>query len=87
MAKRTALIQVEREERESNQAVIRRFTKAVRASGIVQEAKKKQFRLRPKSEQMQKRSALRRLEKKQEHEKLYKLGKVDDSKRSHKRRS
>ncbi|MDP3982149.1 MAG: hypothetical protein Q8P70_01205 [bacterium] len=87
MAKRVALIQVERDERESNQSVIRRFTRAVRASGVVQEAKKKRFRLRPKSNQMQKRSALRKLEKRAEYEKQDKLGKINDSPRSRKGRS
>ncbi|HUW71702.1 MAG TPA: hypothetical protein VMV66_00690 [Candidatus Humimicrobiaceae bacterium] len=70
-------IEVKKQERESSQNLIRRFTRSIQRSGILLRARKTQFKKREKSEQMKKRAALRREEKKKEYEELKKLGKTD----------
>ena len=68
--------EITRQERETNQALIRRFSRRLKNSGILINAKKSQFRKRPKSLQMRKKTVLRKLERKLEFEKQRKLGKV-----------
>ena len=68
-------LEAKKGERENSQSLIRRFTKRVQRSGILLRARKIRFRGRIKSQQMKKRTALRREEKKQEYKKLKKLGK------------
>ena len=68
--------EIKRKERETNQALIRRFTKRLRDSGVLINAKKSQFRKRAKSAQMKKRAVLRKIETKQAFEKKRKLGLV-----------
>jgi len=67
-------LQVKRQEKESSQSLVRRFLQKLRRSGILIEARKRQFRVRNKSKQLKKRSALRREAKKKEYEKIRKLG-------------
>jgi hypothetical protein len=62
--------------RESTQSLIQRFSKRVKKSGVLLEARKRMFRKRKKSRQLKKRSALRREQKKAEYLKLKKLGKL-----------
>ena len=69
-------LKVQKRDRESSQSLIRRFGQKIRRSGILFEVRKKQFKKKGKSWQLKKRSALRRKEKKEEYEKLKKLGKV-----------
>ncbi|MDP6703904.1 MAG: hypothetical protein QF775_00270, partial [archaeon] len=64
------------QERENNISLIRRFSRRLRESGILSASRKARFKDRPKSHQMQKRAALRRLEKKAEYEKMRKMGKA-----------
>ena len=66
--------EIRKQERETNQSLIRRFTKRIKESGVLNTAKRSRFVVREKSKQMRRRSALRRLEKKLEFEKLKKLG-------------
>lgn len=66
--------EIQKKERENNQTLIRRFTKRLRESSILTSAKKSVFRQRQKSSQMQRRIALRRIEKRAEYEKAKKLG-------------
>jgi len=68
-------IEIKRQERDSNQALIRRFSKRLKASGVLRKARTSKYRSRPKSQQMKKRAALRKIEKGKEYEKLTKLGK------------
>ena len=68
-------LEAKKGERENSQSLIRRFTKRVQRSGILLRARKTRFRGRIKSQQMKKRTALRREEKKEEYKKLKKLGK------------
>jgi len=68
-------LEVKRKDRETTQSLLRRFTKNVQQSGILLRARKNRFKERKKSQQMKRRSALRREEVKKEYEKLKKLGK------------
>lgn len=72
-----AAIEVKKQEKETTQSLIRRFTKRVQQSGVLIQARKIRFKKRRKSEQMKKRAALRREELKKEYEKLKKLGKLE----------
>jgi ribosomal protein S21 len=70
-------LEVRKQEKENTQSLIRRFTRGLQQSGILTRAKMTRFRLRPKSHGAKKKAALRRVELKQEYEKLRKLGKVE----------
>ena len=69
-------IEVKKQERESSQNLIRRFTRSIQQSGVLLQARKTRFKGKKKSEQMKKRAALRREQKRKEYEKLKKLGKT-----------
>jgi len=69
-------IEIKKQERETNQALIYRFSKSVQRSGLLLRARKTRFRQRQKSHQMKKKAALRREQLKEEYEKLRKLGKL-----------
>jgi ribosomal protein S21 len=69
-------LEVKKKERENSQSLVHRFTKRVQQSGILRMARKKRFRRREKSRNMEKEAALRREKMKREYEKLKKLGKV-----------
>jgi ribosomal protein S21 len=71
-------LEIQKQERESSQGLVRRFQKRVQQSGLLLRARKIRFRERVKSEQMKKRAALRREELRKEYEKLKKLGKVPE---------
>ncbi|PIP23680.1 MAG: hypothetical protein COX90_01235 [Candidatus Nealsonbacteria bacterium CG_4_10_14_0_2_um_filter_38_17] len=70
-------LEVRRQEKENTQSLIRRFTRGLQQSGILLRAKKLRFRHRPKSHGAKKKAALRRVELKQEYEKMRKLGKAE----------
>lgn len=67
-------LEVKKEEKEPVANLIRRFTKKVQESGILLVAREKRFYQRAKSDEMKKRSALRRETLKKQYEKLKKLG-------------
>lgn len=67
---------VPKQQKETSIRLIYRFMKKMRASGILLEARKRQFYLRPMSRSAQKASALRRGELEKEYEQLKKSGKV-----------
>jgi ribosomal protein S21 len=69
-------LEAKKQERETTQGLVRRFTKRVQRSGILLRARKSRFHQRPKSRQMKKKAALRREKLKKEYEKLKKLGKL-----------
>ena len=66
--------EIPRQDRDTNQALIRRFSRRLKASGILAKARKSKFHKRAKSAQMKKKAALRKIEKRAEYEKLVKLG-------------
>ena len=74
-------LEVKKEERESSQNLVRRFSKRLKSSGILLRARRTRFFERDKSQQMKKKSALRREELKKEYEKMEKLGKIEDKRR------
>ena len=69
-------LRASRQDRETSQNLVRRFSQKIKKSGILLEARKKVFRIRKKSWQLKKKSALRREKKKKEYEKLKKLGRI-----------
>jgi ribosomal protein S21 len=71
-------LEVKKQNRETSQSLVRRFTRRVQQSGILLRAKKIRFREKPKSEQMKKRAALRREELRKEYERKQKMGEVID---------
>jgi len=68
-------MKIQKQQKETSQSLVYRFTKAVQKSGILTEARKRRFRDRIKSENLQKRAALIKADKKKKFEKLKKLGK------------
>jgi hypothetical protein len=69
-------MKIQKQQRETSQSLVYRFTKAVQKSGILIEARKRKFVKREKSENLKQRAALVREEKKKEFQKLKKLGKT-----------
>ena len=69
-------IEARKQNRETSQSLIRRFSRKIQQSGILLRARRARFRKRLKSRQMKKKAALRREEIKKEYERLKKLGKV-----------
>lgn len=67
-------MEIRRKEGESVTSLIYRFSKRVKQSGILREAKKRRFRSRPKNRQRRRLSALHRETKRQEVQRLKKLG-------------
>ena len=69
-------LEIKKKQRENVQAMMRRFQKAVQQSGILLETRKRQFRKRVKSGNMQKKAALRRIENKKKYELIKKMKKA-----------
>ena len=69
-------IEAKKQERETSQSLARRFSRKVKMSGVLMMARKIRFIERKKSDQMKKKSALRREELKKEYEKKEKMGKL-----------
>ncbi len=69
-------LEIKKQERESSQSLIFRFTKAIKQSGILLRARKIRFKRKEKSRDMKKKEALRREEMKKEYERLKKMGKL-----------
>ncbi len=68
-------LEVRKQERETSQAIIRRFSTGMKRSGILVRARKVRFRERIKSQNMQKKAALRRKELSIEYKKRKNWGK------------
>jgi len=71
-------LEIKKQERESSQSLIFRFTKAIKRSGILLRARKIRFKRKEKSGGMKKKEALRREEMKKEYERLKKIGKLKE---------
>lgn len=67
-------MKIQKQLRETSQSLVYRFTKAVQKSGVLIEARKRRFNNRVKSENLEQRAALVRVEKKKEYEKAKKMG-------------
>ncbi|MFA5178453.1 MAG: hypothetical protein WC427_02745 [Candidatus Paceibacterota bacterium] len=68
-------MKIQKQQKETSQSLVYRFTKAVQKSGILVEARKRRFTKRNKSRNLQQRAALVREEKKKEFVKIKKMGK------------
>jgi hypothetical protein len=66
--------EIRKNERETNQSLIRRFTKRLKESGILKGAKQGLFKRREKSKELMRAITLRRITKSKELEKQKKLG-------------
>lgn len=76
------MVQVTRRERETTGALIRRFSRKVQRSGVLLQARKIRFRARKPNREERRRSAQRRSVIQTEREILFKLGKLEDERRS-----
>ncbi len=69
-------LEIKKKQRENAQAMMRRFQKAVQQSGILLEMRRRQFVKRQKSRNMQKASALRKMETKKKYDLIKKMKRV-----------
>jgi len=75
------MIEVRRKDKESFGALLRRFTRRVQTSGLLKEARKTRFYAKPATKIKKRESALRRLSKRRERNRLEKLGKLEEKKK------
>jgi len=71
-------IKVEKNNSESTANLIRRFTKRVQGSGIIPRMRNNRYYTRSKSRNVNKMARLKKLERKEEYERLLKLGKIQE---------
>jgi len=71
------MLEVKKQQTESSQSLIRRFTRGMQQSGILFGVRKRQFKQKTKSRLAKKNAAIRREKSKIEYEKLRKLGKLE----------
>lgn len=74
-------IEVQKKGNENNSNLLRRFSRKVRYSGVLNKARGMQYRNRPLSRNMQKKQALEKKRRQKEVDKLIKLGKLPDRRR------
>ncbi|MCX6756394.1 MAG: 30S ribosomal protein S21 [Candidatus Nomurabacteria bacterium] len=70
------VVEVKKNANESGTNLIRRFTRKVQETGIIQKVKGNRYSERPASKLTVKKATLKRLARRKEHEKLLKLGKA-----------
>jgi ribosomal protein S21 len=70
------VIEVKKNPNENNASVLRRFSRKIQESNIIQKVKTSRYNERKESKLKVKKSALRRIGKKKGMEKLRKLGKI-----------
>jgi ribosomal protein S21 len=70
------VIEVRKNPNENNASVLRRFSRRIQESNIIQKVKGSRYNERKESKLKVKKSALKRIVKRQEREKLRKLGKI-----------
>lgn len=71
-------VQVTKNNNESSANVIRRFTKRVQGAGIIPKVRGGRYFTRIKSNNVQRFAKLKKLKKREEYEKMVKLGKVPE---------
>lgn len=74
-------IEIKKTPNENSVNVLRRFSRKVSESGIVQKVKSKRYNERPLSKLAQKNLTVKKIERRKETEKLKKLGKIVEKKR------
>ena len=72
------IVEVTKNQNESGVNLIRRFQKRIQESGVLNRARGARYSEREQSKLARKNSALRRLAKRTEYERLKKLGKISD---------
>ena len=70
------IIEVRKNPNENNTSVLRRFSRRIQESSIIQKVKNSRYNERKESKLKVKKSALRRMVRRKEIEKLRKLGKI-----------
>ncbi len=70
------VIQIEKNPNENNASILRRFSRRVQESGIIHKVKGQRYNERKESKVKVKKSALKRMARRKEIEKLRKLGKI-----------
>ncbi|OGI62472.1 hypothetical protein A2818_01070 [Candidatus Nomurabacteria bacterium RIFCSPHIGHO2_01_FULL_40_12] len=70
------VIEIKKNSNENNSSVLRRFTRKIQESGIIRKVKGARYNLRKESKLKMKNSALKRMSRRLEIEKLKKLGKM-----------
>ncbi|MDP2649960.1 MAG: hypothetical protein Q8P16_00130 [bacterium] len=75
----TVNVKVTKGGNENTGAILRKYTQRMRSAGIVQHMRKVRYRARPASPTARKKAALRKLERREEFEKLIKEGKISES--------
>lgn len=69
------VIEVKKNANENNTNLVRRFSRKVQESGIIQKVKGKRYNKRAESKVKTKQAALKKISRRKEYEKLFKLGK------------
>ncbi len=69
-------IEVKRKQREALNVFLRRFSERVKRSGVINQFKKARFRVKPKSKNLRRKSALERKRKGERMNFLKKIGKI-----------
>jgi ribosomal protein S21 len=70
------VIEVKKNPNENNSSVLRRFSRRIQESGIIRKVKSARYNIRKESKLKVKKSALKRMGRRKEIEKLRKLGKM-----------
>ena len=70
------MVRITKRETESTGSLLRRFSRAVKLSGVLAQARGRRYYEAPKSEFQKKREALERIKRRKESERLKKLGKI-----------
>ena len=70
------VIAVRKNPNENNSSVLRRFSRRIQESGIIRKVKSARYNIRKESKLKVKKSALKRMARRKEIEKLKKLGKM-----------
>ncbi|KKU50442.1 MAG: hypothetical protein UX71_C0001G0097 [Parcubacteria group bacterium GW2011_GWA1_47_10] len=70
------VIEVRKNPNENNSSVLRRFSRRIQESGIIRRVKSSRYNERKESKLKVKKSALKRMQRRKEIEKLKKLGKI-----------
>lgn len=70
------VIEVRKNPNENNSSVLRRFSRRIQESGIIRKVKSSRYNVRKESKLKIKKSALKRMARRKEIEKLKKLGKM-----------
>jgi ribosomal protein S21 len=70
------VIEVKKNPNENNSSILRRFSRRIQESGIIRNVKSNRYNVRKESKLKAKKSALKRMGRRKEIEKLKKMGKM-----------